>query len=52
MELLDLANCDRAVRTIEHAFYEPPLRIARPIRKLWHAKVLLPGNLSRSFGIV
>src|SRR4051812_42987686 len=38
MELLDLANRNRAVRTIQHAFNETTLRIARPIRKLWHAK--------------
>lgn len=34
--LFDLADGDRAIRTIQHTFDETTLRIARAIGKLWH----------------
>jgi hypothetical protein len=37
MQLLDLANGDRAIRAFQHAFNKTALGVARAIRKLWHA---------------
>ena len=43
MQLLDLPNRHRAIRTIQHALDQPTLRIPRAIRKLWHTKIYRPG---------
>src|ERR1700722_20046378 len=42
--LLDLQNRDRSIGAIQNTFNQTPLRVARPISKLWHSS----GNLVRN----
>jgi hypothetical protein len=53
VQLLDLANGDRAIRAFEDPFNQAALGVPGAIRKLWHGRLsLLPRNLSRSSLIV